>query len=172
MDCSLALENHLDDICRITDEGKARLKQLGLDQWQKGYPNRETWEEDIRLGRAVVALDQGRVAGAYAFLTQPEEDYDVIRGAWLTGDRRDYASVHRFCVSDELRGRGVAGAMFADAVRRARALRLPSVRVDTHPGNLPMQRAITKAGFAFCGEIRLVRGAEAGDPRLAYEHLA
>lgn len=82
-----------------------------------------------------------------------------------------YASLHRVCVADESKGKGVAGALFAYAFELARELTLPSVRIDTHPGNLPMRRAMEKAGFLPCGEIRLADGPEAGDLRVAFEKV-
>ena len=45
------------------------------------------------------------------------------------------------------------------------------MRIDTHGGNLPMQRALEKAGFTPCGTIILVGGSEDGDPRLAFEKI-
>ena len=45
------------------------------------------------------------------------------------------------------------------------------MRIDTHAENLPMQRALEKAGFTPCGMIYLIGGREDGDPRLAYEIL-
>ena len=82
-----------------------------------------------------------------------------------------YATVHRLAVSPEMRGRGVAGFIYAGASELARALGAASIRVDTHPQNLSMQRAMTKAGFVFCGELLLVEGDEAGDRRYGYELL-
>ena len=57
------------------------------------------------------------------------------------------------------------------ATALAKALGLPSVRIDTHHGNRPMQRALEKEGFQPCGDIILVGGPEDGDPRLAFERL-
>ena len=37
MEFLLAAPQHLEEMCRITDEAKAQLKRLELDQWQKGY---------------------------------------------------------------------------------------------------------------------------------------
>ena len=48
---------------------------------------------------------------------------------------------------------------------------MDSIRIDTHEGNLPMQRALEKSGFARCGTIFLKGGAEDGDPRIAFEKL-
>ena len=36
MDFILAHIEHLDEMCRITEQAKRQLKNLGLDQWQKG----------------------------------------------------------------------------------------------------------------------------------------
>ena len=36
-----ATHEHLDAMCRITQEAKLQLKNMGLDQWQKGYPSKE-----------------------------------------------------------------------------------------------------------------------------------
>lgn len=42
---------HLEEICQVMEQAKRRLKALGLDQWQKGYPSRAVWEEDLDLER-------------------------------------------------------------------------------------------------------------------------
>ena len=167
-----AVTDDLNELCRIADEGKRQLKNLGIDQWQKGYPNREIWEDDVAKGLAWVAEEEGRVVAAFTLLTEPEPSYDVINGAWLTGDIREYASLHRVCVADEAKGRGIAGELFAFSIQKTRELSLPSLRIDTHPGNVPMRRAVEKAGFVFCGDIRIVGGSEDGGIRVAYELLA
>ena len=169
MEFILAAPKYLEDMCRITDEAKAQLKRLGLDQWQKGYPNREVWESDIETGITWLAVEDGKVLGAFAFQTEPDPSYAVIDGAWLTNGA--YASMHRVCVADESKGKGVAGEMFRHGFALARKLGLPSMRIDTHPGNLPMQRTLEKAGFVRCGNIILVGGAEDGDPRITFERL-
>ena len=169
MDFILATEAHLDEMCRITTQAKAQLKGLGLDQWQKGYPSREVWVEDIKNSMAWLAVEDGSVLGVFAFQTTPDVSYGVIDGAWLTDT--PYASMHRVCVSDESKGKGVAGKMFAHGFSMARKLGFASLRIDTHPGNQPMQRALKKAGFTPCGTIRLVGGSEDGDERIAFETI-
>ena len=167
-----ATDKDIDELCRIADEGKWQLKRIGIDQWQKGYPNREIWEDDVTKGLAWVVEKEGKVIAAFTLLTEPEPSYDVIDGAWLTGDIRNYASLHRVCVADEAKGQGVAGELFAFSLEKTRELHLPSLRIDTHPGNKPMRRAVEKAGFLFCGDIRIIGGCEDGGERVAYEMLA
>ena len=162
-----ASKQYLEDLCRITDEAKAQLKGLGIDQWQKGYPSREVWVRDMAVGCTWLAVENGTLLGAYAYQIAPEPSYDEIDGAWFTDT--PYASFHRVCVSDAAKGRGVSGQMFAHVFALARTQGFASVRIDTHEGNLPMRRALDKAGFQLCGNIILKDCVEAGDPRVAYE---
>ena len=169
MEFAMAGPRHLDGIVRIMNQAKAQLRGLGIDQWQYGAPNREMWEEDIRLGRAVVALQAGEPVGAFAYVAGRDPSYDEIEGEWLLGHQARYAALHRVCVADGMKGKGIAGAMFREGARLAAKDGLCSLRIDTHPGNLPMQRAIQKGGFHYCGRIRLASGLEKGHLRLAYE---
>ena len=169
MEFILAAAEHLEEMCRITDEAKAQLKRLGLDQWQKGYPSREVWVEDIKNQTTWLAVEEGKVLGAFAFQTVPDPSYGVIDGEWLTDT--PYASMHRVCVSDESKGKGVAGKMFAHGFAMAKNLGFAALRIDTHPGNQPMRHALNKAGFTLCGTIRLVGGCEDGDERVAFEKI-
>ena len=165
----LAQQEHLDTMCRITEQAKAQLKTLELDQWQKGYPSRTVWEADIAQQTAWLAVENESILGVFAFQTTPDPSYTIIEGKWLTDT--PYASMHRVCVSDHSKGKGVAGAMFNYGFEMARTLGYRSMRIDTHPGNLPMQRALEKAGFLPCGNITLVGGCEDGDLRVAFERI-
>ena len=159
----------LDRMCEITEQAKRQLRDLGLDQWQSGYPSREVWIEDIRQGCAYLAVEDGKLLGMFAFQSTPDPSYEAIDGRWLTDGA--YASMHRVCVADGCKGRGIAGKMFAHGFALASQAHFPSVRIDTHPGNLPMQRALGKAGFEACGRIRLVGGCEDGNLRIGFEKI-
>ena len=170
MEFILAKQEHLPALCAATEAAKAQLKRLGVDQWQKGYPNEAVWTDDIQQGITWVAVENGEVLGAFMFQTALEVSYEKIDGAWLT-EGTAYGSLHRVCVAEASKGRGVAGDLFRHGFALAKKAGLPSVRIDTHEGNLPMRRALEKAGFTLCGRITLIGGSEDGDPRLAYEIL-
>ena len=169
MEFVIATAEHLDRMCDITDQAKRQLRGLDVNQWQNGYPCRETWVQDIADGCTYLAMEDGSVQGIFAYKEGPDPSYAVIDGAWLTGDDARYAALHRVCVADESKGKGVAGAMFQYAFDLACRANMASVRIDTHPENVPMRRALEKAGFRYCGEIRLAEGAEQGDLRIAFE---
>ena len=158
---------YIDRMCEITEDAKRQLRGLGLDQWQKGYPSREVWIQDAKDGCTYLAVEEGEIQGIFAFQDTPDPSYDEIDGAWLTDG--PYASLHRVCVAEGSKGKGVAGKMFAYGFELAARAGFDSVRIDTHPGNLPMQRALAKAGFVPCGQIRLKGGCEDGDLRIAFE---
>ncbi len=171
MEFTLAKMEHLDQMCEITEQAKAQIRRMGFDQWQKGNPCREVWIRDIEEENTWVAVEGEEVLGIFAFFTTPDPSYAVIDGAWLTGDDGVYAAMHRVCVSDKCKGKGVAGKMFQKTFELAAEHGRASVRIDTHPENLPMQRALKKAGFVYCGEIHLKGGAEDGALRIAFEKV-
>lgn len=169
MEFRQAKKEDLQAMCRITQQAKDQLLRLGVDQWQKGYPNQQVWEQDIEIGMAWLAVEKEQVLGVFAFQTTPDVSYGEIEGAWLTNT--PYASMHRVCVSDDSKGKGVAGAMFQHGFAMAKELGFASLRIDTHPENKPMQRALGKAGFVRCGQIILRDGEEAGDARIGFESI-
>jgi len=169
MEFIVAVPEHLDRMCAITEQAKRQLQSLGLDQWQQGYPSREVWQKDIEEGSTYLAAEEGEVLGIFAFQITPDPSYKVIDGKWLTDG--EYASMHRVCVADGCKGKGIAGKMFAYGFELAKRAGFKAVRIDTHPGNIPMQKALGKAGFCPCGEIRLVGGCEDGHLRIGFEKI-
>lgn len=139
-----------------------RLARADIDQWQNGYPNRERLAEDVRLGIGRVLVADGQRV-AYGVLTYDgERAYDGLRGGeWLTSGAA-YATIHRLCVAEEEVGKGY-GRAFMECAEREAATRVASIRVDTHPDNLIMQRLISSLGYRYCGVV------EYESPRLAYE---
>jgi len=165
----LAQTKHLSEICNITEQAKQQLRSLGLDQWQKGYPSKEVWENDIKNRSAWLCVENETILGVFAYQTTPDVSYYEIEGKWRTD--MPYASMHRVCVADCCKGKGVAGAMFSFGFQKAKEDGFTSMRIDTHPGNRPMQRALEKAGFLPCGTIILKGGCEDGDARIAFEKI-
>ena len=154
----------------LYEQAKETMRALGIDQWQKGVPGVETACADIASGVARVAEENGIIAATYTFVPGGEEGYRKIEGAWLT-EGEDYAAMHRVAISLECRGSGLAGELVRAVLREARGRGFSSVRVDTHPGNIPMQKMLSKYGFTLCGTIHLVGGPDDGAARLAYERI-
>lgn len=161
-------KSNLEDVASIMyiiDKAKTSLKDSGIDQWQNGYPNEEVIKEDILRGESYVATLQDVVVGTVAITFGIEHHYDDIReGEWLTNDG-EYGVIHRIAVDDDYKGKGIAGFLI-DQAKVIGEGRIHSLRIDTHERNLPMQRAIMKAGFSYCGKVTIQDGGE----RLTFEN--
>lgn len=151
-------------ILNVFDQARAAIAQLGIDQWQDGYPAREHIQADIDKRYGFVLCADHAVQGYFAMIADGEPTYDRIDdGQWLTDGA--YMTVHRVAVSDALRGQGASAEIVRYAAQRALRQGMGAVRIDTHRGNVRMRRFLEKQGFAACGVIYLQSGAE----RIAYE---
>ena len=156
----------IDDILRLIGEARAFIGALGIDQWQDGYPDRETLLRDVALDQLYVFAEAGRVAAVAALSLLPEPAYDGLNGRWGVEGR--YLTIHRMALDDDHRGGGLAAALLDQAERIARENGCGALRIDTHQGNAAMRRFVEKHGFLYRGEV--LYPMKAGDPvRLAYE---
>lgn len=169
MEIVLARPEHIGAMTAITDQAKANMAAMGIDQWQAGYPDSATWEADVAEDMAYVGLEDGRVVAVFRYSNEPEEAYDTLEGEWLTTG--PYAVVHRCAVDPGQRGCGLIGELFQFACDKAAAEGMASLRIDTHADNAPMRRAVEKFGFTYCGPITLTEGPEAGGARIAFEKV-
>lgn len=175
MDFRKAGQQDIDLVMGILAEGRMALKQLGIDQWQGGYPHREIVEGDVARGESYVAELEGVAVGTIMVGLEGDRTYDDIAdGAWLThssSEDPDYGVVHRVAVSLEHRGRGAASFLLEQAEAFVGQKGLASVRIDTHPGNLPMRKLLVKRGYVECGTVRIAHAEGATPERIAYEKL-
>lgn len=159
----------------VLGDGRRAIGSLGIDQWQLGYPERSLIESDVKRGVSYVALDdEGAIAGTMVLDFEGEPTYDQIDGSWLadsTSSSPDYGVIHRMAVADDHRNQGVARFMFDQAKVLADERGVTSLRVDTHPGNIPMNNLIKSCGYTYCGVILIGHAGEASPERLAYELL-
>ena len=128
------------------------------NQWQSDYPSAKDAETDMLLDRGYVCEGaEGEVLAVFAFGMDGEPTYDKIyEGAWKNDE--PYAYIHRIAVKEQ--GRGIVGFCFAECFKL-----FPNLKIDTHSDNVPMQKALLRAGFEYCGIIYL----ESGDERLAFQ---
>lgn len=169
-------EDDIDSVMSIIAECRSSIAALGIDQWQGGYPHRGVIEGDVLGGDSYLVEDEGgRVIATAMVGFAGERDYDRIEGgSWLTSCTSDdpcYGVVHRVAVSSARRGCGAASYLLKRAEGLARERGRSSVRVDTHPGNVPMRRLLEKCGYAECGTIYIAHAEEASPDRIAYEKL-
>ncbi len=166
--CSFVLRSavHADSphCMELIGQAKRYMASLGRHQWDEHYPAVTDIEADISQGNACVLCIDGTVVAYGAVIFTGEALYGSIDGRWLSDG--PYVVLHRLCVADEVRGRGVAQRYFAEVERLALEHGVHSFKVDTNFDNADMLHILEKCGFAYCGKIRYPHGE-----RMAFEKL-
>ena len=155
-------------IMEIIDSAKKSLKQLGIDQWQNGYPNMESTLLDIKkgIGRVLVDDNENIIATAAVYVGNEPTYDEIYDGKWLL-ETNTYGIIHRIAVDTSNKNKGAASYIMAYCADLARNAGLSSLRCDTHFGNVIMQHTLEKNGYTRCGTIYL----EDGNLRVGYEKL-
>ena len=147
------------DIMDIYAIARAFMKRAGNPtQWGNNDPDPAVIRRDMADGNFFVLEREGRVQAVFSLVPGPDPTYGEIDGAWLSD--APYWAIHRVASRGE--AHGLTGEIFTWCMDRCGHL-----RIDTHADNKPMQRAIQKFGFVYCGIIK----AHNGTPRVAFEKI-
>ena len=157
----IATEQDLPRILELIEYGRQKMRQMGnIEQWTNGNPNAELFVEDIRQGNSYVVEEGGVAVATFAFVEGPDITYrNIYNGKWVD-DERPYFVVHRMASMPGVHG------IFNDVLDYC-FKHTGNIRIDTHRQNQLMRHALEKYGFAYCGIIYLLDGAE----RQAYQMI-
>lgn len=158
----------IDEVMIAVEDARTLLKEQGNGQWQDGYPDRNSFINDIHNQRLFVVLDKKnneKIVGCCA-LTYFEEDYShLYEGEWKTD--LPYMVMHRVAVKKDYRGLGYGKLLFKifdiEAVKEG----YHSLRIDTHENNGIMRHLIEQAGYIYCGKAILKPNKD----RVVYEKI-
>lgn len=147
--------NDIDIIMPMIVEGRKHIATYNIPQWINGYPSVDTIQEDINLNRGYVLIKDNEIVGYFVVLKH-DPCYDKIDGKWLNDE--PYVAIHRTVTKYFNKG---LGTLMFDEIK----LQYDHIRVDTHEGNVSMNKCLLKNNFKYCGVIYLADGS----PRNAYE---
>lgn len=137
----------------------------GINQWQNGYPNRESILQDILSGHGFVCQKGEDVVSYFYFNNEEDPYYEVIsEGAWKNSD--PYFVIHRFVVDPLMRGQGIAKWILKECSKMISEENITNIRVDTHPDNLGMIKLLQACNYKYCGVVRVKDGL-----RLAFQYV-
>ena len=140
----------------IVHSAQRALAELGIDQWQDGYPTTEAIATDIANDVGYVACDDADTPIGYAAIVLTgEEAYRQI-STWATDE--EYVVVHRLCVAANIRRSGTALLLMCYAAKVALDNGISAFRIDTHRGNVRMLQMMQKLGFEYRGVVRYDSG--------------
>ena len=162
MEIRLAFPNEVAAVMKVIEDARKTLAKSGSDQWQNGYPNADIIIDDIILGQAYVALEEGEVLAYAAVTKSPEAAYEAIYDGNWEGKEAEYLVFHRIAVASDVQGQGVAQTFLEGLIEGFDYL---DFRSDTHAENKAMQRIFEKLGFKQVGKVPV------DGERLAYQKL-
>ena len=164
----LSTSDDIPKIMTIIKDAKAYLASQNIEQWQKGYPNTEQIENDIKNGESyIVVNDKEQVIATAMFTSTREPTYKIIDGNWRIDESNAYGVIHRMAIKKEFRKFGLATFMFHEFHLQLLENNIQSLKIDTHEENIGMQSLIKKLGYQYCGIIY----TGYGDKRLAFEKV-
>lgn len=146
-----ATSSEVPAIWGILKQAIARRKADGSQQWQDGYPNEQTIQNDLANGYGYVLVENDRILAYAAIIFDVEPAYTDIEGEWLTND--DYVVIHRVATSNEVIGKGIATRLFQLIEDLAMNSNVYSIKVDTNFDNVPMLKILDKLDYTYCGEV-------------------
>ena len=168
MKIQLSTLDDIPNIMIIIKDAKEYLASQNIDQWQKGYPNTEQVENDIKNGESyVVVNDENQVIATAMFTLNKEPTYKIVDGNWRIDESKVYGVIHRMAIKKEFRKFGLATFMFHEFHLQLLENNIESLKIDTHEENIGMQSLIKKLGYQYCGIIF----TSYGDKRLAFEKV-
>ncbi len=138
-------------IWEILQQAIEQRKQDGSQQWQDGYPNPETVQNDINNGYGYVLVEQNEIIAYAAIIFEIEPAYTDIVGEWLTNG--EYVVIHRVATSNKVKGKGIATRLFEMIEPLSLEHGVHSIKVDTNFDNVPMLRILEKLNYRYCGEV-------------------
>lgn len=150
------------EILAIYEGARDFMRSYGnTTQWpDSSYPGKDSLLEDLEQGISYVGVDRnGEIVMTFVLLEGEDPTYEIIYdGEWLNS--KPYATIHRMASKRKYPG------MLAKCVEFC-FKKIPNLRSDTHKDNIPMRKALKRAGFKECGMI-ICRN---GSLRVAYQKI-
>ena len=154
-------------IMKIIDDAKELLKKNGSPQWQNGYPDQETFTQDIVVQTNWILINDNKVVATATLQLTPEPTYrNITQGQWQQPDE-PYATIHRVAISSNYRGQGLSKLLFSNLLTVGQMQGIKNFRVDTHRSNKAMQHIAENFNFKKRGIIKV--NDQNNPERLAYE---
>ncbi len=168
MEIRKVTENEIDSVMEIIEEGRTLLKSTSK-QWQNGYPNRDSLLDDIHNSFLYGAYINDKLVGVEALVHDIfNVDYDEIEGRWVIPYTAKDLVIHRIAVKSEYHHQKVGDALMKYAEQFAKENHIPSIKIDTHRKNIPMQKLCSDNDYHLSGVIYIKR-VEPDPSRLMFE---
>jgi GNAT superfamily N-acetyltransferase len=159
-----AKSQDIETIWEIIQQAIVRRKNDGSQQWQDGYPNKATIQNDIEKQVGYCLKIYNEIVVYASILVDDEPAYKEIIGKWISN--QSFLVIHRVAVRESYLGKGWVKKLFFQVETFAKSLNIYSIKVDTNFDNFPMLHILEQLDYQYCGKVYF-RGGE----RLAFEKV-
>ncbi|MBU1144716.1 MAG: GNAT family N-acetyltransferase [Firmicutes bacterium] len=154
-----AFLSELEEITKLARVVAKNIHSFGIDQWSDTYPNYQNFENDLKQNGLFVFVKENKVLASITILEENEAAYTCL--SWHSNHAQ---VIHRLMVDPNFMRQGIASELMQFAIENAIKNHFDSIKIDTHPDNLRMQRFILANHFEKRGYIESIN-------RIAYELL-
>ena len=149
MEYRIGIPGDLDNICALIKDAVVEMEKHGIYQWDKIYPNRNDFEEDIRNNTLYVVCDDDDDLIAF-YVISGECDEQYANGHWKYDEDTSFI-LHRFCVAPKVQNRGLGKEILIHIEKQIKDMGYLSVRLDVFTENPFAQRLYHHNGYEHTG---------------------
>jgi len=146
----LANESDIDGIVVLFKACIKALDDKQIYQWDDGYPNRDTFSENIQRKHQFVFEDGDLLVGAVCLNEDQALEYKDV--SWSTVDGKDLV-VHALAINPNHQGRGYGQRILEECETYAKTNGYDVIRLDAFSENPIARRFYEKNDYKHVGEV-------------------
>ena len=152
MDIRKAKPYELNAIMEVYKSCVKGMIEMGIDQWDETYPNRDIIKQDLEIGDYYVGVLENEIVAGVKIDTKQDPTYLTVN--W-TDQTDNFMVVHRLCSKTKVWGKGVGKKMMKFAEKLAQENGHISMRLDTYINNPKAISFYKHIGYKQLGHIKL-----------------
>ncbi|WP_173104721.1 GNAT family N-acetyltransferase [Bacillus sp. KH172YL63] len=159
-----ARKEQMDTIMDVYERCKKQLDEQGLRQWDKAYPSREYFQEELDNGNLYLLTVDGEVAGSATLNDWQAPEWSDI--PW----KLDHEWVIHALFLDPLQqGKGLGKAFMEKCEELAGEKGYKSIRLDAYARNESANALYKKMGYEYRGSVYFTSKPEGHQEYRCYE---
>lgn len=151
-------------ILNMTTRCSNHMISNGIYQWNAQYPNKTTFENDLKRNELYVLENENKIMGCIVISNLMDAEYTAV--SWLTPNSNNLY-IHRLAVLPRHQGKGYAQQLMGFAETFALEHHYASIRLDTFSQNTRNQIFYELRGYKRLGSIYFPK--QSADPFYCYE---
>lgn len=143
-----AEESDIDTICSLVGRAIDSMRENKISQWDKVYPSREVFAEDIFKDELFVGMLDGDIAVLYTINMECDDEYNKC--CWKYTDC-EYRIIHRLCVDPKYQNRGIAKNTLNHIEKELKEASVEAIRLDVFSNNPSALALYLNSGYEKAG---------------------